>query len=50
MAQFRSENRAVRIWPRLGFVNRPGDAVDADLSVHRHFKGRLHRAIFEKIL
>lgn len=45
------KNPAVRVWPRLGFVNCPGDAIDGDLLINRDFKGPgKHRAIFEKML
>jgi ribosomal protein S18 acetylase RimI-like enzyme len=45
------KNPAVRVWPRLGFVNCPGDAIDGDLLIKRDFKGPgKHRAIFEKVL
>lgn len=45
------KNPAVRVWPRLGFVNCPGDSIDGDLSIRRDFKGPgKHRAIFEKLL
>ncbi len=45
------KNPAVRVWPQLGFINCPGDAIDEDLSIHRDFKGPgLHRALFEKLL
>jgi GNAT superfamily N-acetyltransferase len=45
------KNPAVRVWPRLGFANCPGDALDGDLSIVRDFKGPgKHRAIFEKVL
>ena len=41
----------MRLWPRLGFVNCAGDAMDGDLSINRDFKGAgKHRAIFEKLL
>lgn len=45
------KNPAARVWPRLGFVNCPGDAIEGDLSINRNFKGPgAHRAIFEKLL
>jgi hypothetical protein len=41
----------VRVWPRFGFVNCPGDAVDGEVAIVRDFKGPgKHRAIFEKVL
>lgn len=44
-------NPAVRVWPRLGYVNCPGDATEGDLQIRRDFKGPgKHRAVFEKIL
>ena len=44
-------NPAVQVWPRLGFVNCPGDAIEGNLSIRRNFKGPgKHRAIFEKVL
>jgi GNAT superfamily N-acetyltransferase len=44
-------NPAVRVWPRLGFVNCPGDFNDGALAVRRDFKGPgKHRALFEKRL
>lgn len=45
------QNPAVRVWPRLGFSNCPGDALEGGLSIKRDFKGPgKHRAIFEKVL
>ena len=51
MVEYRPKNPAVRVWPRLGFINCPGDAIDGDVLISRSFKGPgKHRAIFEKLL
>lgn len=45
------KNPAVRVWPRLGFTNCPGDSMEGRLALHLNFKGPgKHRAIFEKLL
>ena len=42
---------AVALWPKLGFLNRPGDAQVGSVWVTRNLKGPgLHRAVFEKTL
>jgi ribosomal protein S18 acetylase RimI-like enzyme len=44
-------NPAVRVWPRLGYVNCPGDRVEGALAIHSHFKGPgKDRALFRKAI
>jgi ribosomal protein S18 acetylase RimI-like enzyme len=44
-------NPAVRVWPRLGYENCPGDRNDGVLGLHSNFKGPgKDRALFQKAL
>lgn len=44
-------NPAVRVWPRLGYENCPGDCTDGGLTIQTNFKGPgKNRALFQKAL